>query len=262
MREKPTRQARTITALAAFTALAACVTLHVARGGQKPSEATSSTDWVQLIGSSGSLDEWLPAAGWQNVGRAWLNAGDLKKLAASTGKGVVYNGPTGRAFNLLTRSDFGDVDFHCEFLVPKGSNSGVKFQAVYEIQIYDSYGVKKVTASHSGGIYPRAEFLPKYHHIDDGYPPKINASRPPGEWQSLDVVFRAPRFDKDGKKTAGARFEKVVLNGLTVQENVEVPYPTGNNWRNKEHPTGPILLQGDHGSVAFRKVRVRPLPSR
>ena len=191
-----------------------------------------------------------------------MNAGDLKNLVPSTGKGVVYNGPAGRAMNLISKSEYGDVEFHAEFLVPKGSNSGVKFEAVYEIQIFDSYGVKKATASHTGGVYPRAELLPRYHHIDEGYPPKINASKPPGEWQTLDIRFRAPKFDVDGKKVANARFDKVVLNGQVVQEDREVPYPTGNNWRNKEQPTGPIMLQGDHGSVAFRNVRVRPLPTR
>jgi len=226
-----------------------------------PADSQDSKGWVELM-PDGSLDAWAPAAGWMNVGRVWLNAGDIKKLAASDGKGVIYNGPGGRAFNLFTKSEYGDVEFHAEFLVPKGSNSGVKFEGVYEIQILDSYGVKKVTAGHTGGIYPRAELLPKYHHIDEGYPPKINSSKPPGEWQTFDIIFRAPRFDKDGKKIASARFEKVALNGQIVQEDVEVPYPTGNNWRNKEQPSGPIMLQGDHGSVAFRNVRVRPLSPR
>ncbi len=226
-------------------------------------DSKGAAKWIALIGPSGQLDEWdSPAIGWFNVGGVYLNAGDLKKLAPSTGEGVVYNGPTGRAMNLISKSGYGDVEFHAEFLVPKGSNSGVKFEAVYEIQIFDSYGVKKATASHTGGVYPRAELLPRYHHIDEGYPPRINASKPPGEWQTLDIIFRAPKFDVDGKKVANARFEKVALNGQVVQEDREVPYPTGNNWRNKEQPAGPIMLQGDHGSVAFRNVRVRPLPTR
>src|SRR5207249_1277417 len=102
---------------------------------------------------------------------------------------------------------------HVEFLIPKGSNSGVKFQGLYEIQIYDSWGVKDLKGSDNGGIYPRAEMEPRYHHIEKGTPPRTNASRPPGEWQTLDVVFQAPRFDSRGKKIAYARFVKVTLNG-------------------------------------------------
>jgi hypothetical protein len=220
----------------------------------------ASAGWVELLGPTGSLDAWKsPDTGWEDVRGVHLNPLNLKGLAASHGRGVIYNGPKGRAVNLFTKQSFGDVELHMEFLVPKGSNSGVKLESVYEIQIFDSYGVKKPTASHSGGVYPRAELLPKYHHIDDGYPPKINAARPPGEWQSLDITFLAPKFDSEGKKTANAKFVKVLLNGQVVQEDLEVPCPTGNVWRDKEKPEGPIMLQGDHGSVAFRNIKARPL---
>ena len=75
-------------------------------------------------------------------------------------------------------------------------------------------------------------------------------------------MFRAPRFDDAGKKAANARFEKVVLNGTTIHEDVELEYPTGHAWRHQEKPVGPLLLQADHGPVAFRHVRVRPLPAK
>ena len=229
-------------------AIALTVTLTAAHAG----EGT----WVDLS----ALDSWKgPTTNWEVVGGTALNPKNDKGLKAEPGAGVVYNGPGGRGVNLVSKQSFGDVEFHAEFMVPKGSNSGVKFQAVYEIQILDSFGVKTLTASHCGGIYPRAELLPKYHHIDDGYPPKINACKPPGEWQTLDAVFRAPKFDPAGKKVADAEFVSVKLNGQVVQENLKVPCPTGNNWRNKELPAGPILLQGDHGPVAFRNVRARAI---
>ena len=79
--------------------------------------------------------------------------------------------------------------------------------------------------------------------------------------KNLDVSFRAPRFDAAGKKTANARFVKVTLNGTVIHEDVEVESPTGHAWHNKEVARGPLLLQGDHGPVAFRNVRVRPLPA-
>ena len=134
----------------------------------------------------------------------------------------------------------------------------MKFEGLYEIQILDSFGVTKVNGSHHGGIYPRAELFPKYHYLDQGIAPRVNASRSPGEWQTLDVTFSAPRFDASGKKIQNARFDKVVLNGQVIHEMVELSTPTGHAWRLKESAKGPILLQADHGPVAFRKIRIRP----
>ena len=135
----------------------------------------------------------------------------------------------------------------------------MKLQGLYEVQIVDSHGAKRLTGSECGGIYPRAELLPRYHHLDDGHAPKVNAAKPAGEWQSLDLVFKAPRFDASGKKVADARLVKVVLNGKVVQENQELQAPTGHAWRLPEVRRGPLMLQADHGPVAFRNIRVRAL---
>jgi hypothetical protein len=185
---------------------------------------------------------------------------DPKRLTAKPGNSVLVNGPKGRTRNLLSKQKFGDIESHIEFLIPERSNSGVKFEGLYEIQILDSYGVQTPKATDCGGIYPRAELKPTYHYLDDGVPPRVNAARPAGEWQTLDVIFQAPRFDAAGKKIANARFVKVVLNGQLIHENMELRTPTGNAWQDKEIPTGPLLLQADHGPVAFRNVRVRPIP--
>ncbi len=225
-----------------------------------PAPATAGDGpWIALIGDDG-------LAAWKKPSGHWLVAGDARpdpkapnRLLAEPGKGVLVNGPTGKTANLLTNEKFGDIEAHFEFLIPKGSNSGVKFEGLYEIQIFDSFGVAKPTANHNGGIYPRAELLPRYHYLDEGVAPRVNASRPPGEWQSLDVTFRTPRFDASGKKVQNARFDKVVLNGQVIHADVEVKTPTGHAWRLKEVPSGPILLQADHGPVAFRKIRVRRL---
>ncbi len=208
-----------------------------------------------------SLAAFRPQGGqWAFAAAVAPRAYDPRLLQGSGSKGdVLFNGPAGRTANLVTLDDFADVEFHAEFLVPKGSNSGVKFNAHYEIQIADSFGKDKPSASDCGGVYPRAELLPTYHHIDKGFPPSQNACLEPGAWQTLDVVFRSPRFDAGGKKVANARFEKVVLNGKTIHENLEVPYPTGHAWRKPEVASGPIMLQGDHGPVAFRNVRVKKL---
>ncbi len=104
--------------------------------------------------------------------------------------------------------------------------------------------------------------MPKYRYLDDGTPPRVNAARPPGDWQTLDVVFRAPRFDASGKKVADARFEKVIMNGQVIHQDAVVKTPTGHAWHNREVSRGPLLLQADHGPVAFRRIRVRPLDDR
>jgi hypothetical protein len=214
-------------------------------------------EWIELSGANG-LDAWKkPHGDWVIAGGAGLDPKNSKRLVARPGKGVLVNGPKGRTHDLLSKQHFGDIEAHVEFLIPKGSNSGVKFEGLYEIQIYDSWGVKKPTASDCGGIYPRAELKPRYHHIDKGIPPRTNAARPAGEWQTLDVIFKAPRFDAQGKKIANARFVKVVLNGKVIHENVELKTPTGHAWRDKEIAKGPLLLQADHGPVAFRNIRVR-----
>ncbi len=221
--------------------------------------ASPEDGWVELIGDH-ALERWrAPAGDWIAGGDAHPDPQKPTRLVPESGKGTIVNGLTGKTRNLLTKQDFADVEAHFEFKIPKGANSGVKLEGLYEIQIFDSFGIAKPTASHCGGIYPRAELLPKYHYLDQGTPPRVNAARPAGQWQTLDVIFRAPQFDTNGKKVKNAQFERVVLNGQVIHENVELATPTGHAWRLKEHPSGPILLQGDHGPVAFRKIRVRPL---
>jgi hypothetical protein len=226
-----------------------------------PAVARVAPDDARELTPANSFEAWRePKGQWAFVAEVAPGADNARSLHAKGDSGpILYNGSAGRTANLLTKESFGDVELHAEFLVPKGSNSGIKFEGLYEIQIADSYGKSKADASDCGGIYPRAELLPSYHHIDEGTPPKSNACKAPGEWQTLEVLFRAPRFDSQGKKTANARFEKVVLNSVVVHENVELLYPTGHAWRKPEPATGPLFLQGDHGPVAFRNVRVRPL---
>lgn len=229
--------------------LVACCTL--AGGG-------TADNWVSL-GGENHFSAWKASGQWLVAGDARIAPDNDRRLVPveSSGSAVMINGPTGKTQNLVSKQEFGDVEFHCEFLVPNKSNSGVKFEGLYEVQIYDSWGVKTPKASDCGGIYPRAELKPNYHYLDEGYPPRTNAARKPGEWQTLDVIFQAPRFDSSGKKTAKARFVEVRLNGQLIQENVELKTPTGHAWHEPERAEGPILLQADHGPVAFRDLRVR-----
>jgi|YNPNPStandDraft_1061719.scaffolds.fasta_scaffold56057_1 hypothetical protein len=224
----------------------------------------AESDWQELIPPGKELAAWEDGNGWIVAGNAQLDPAVKtgRKLQALPGQGVVISSLEGLAMerNLRSKQHFADLEVHVEFLIPKGSNAGVKLQGLYEIQILDSYGKKKLTGDDCGGVYPRAELTPRYHTIDEGTPPRVNAAKPAGQWQSLDIVFRAPRFDSAGKKVENARFIKVVLNGQVIHENVELRWPTGYAWRvEKEKPQGPLFLQGDHGPVAYRNVRVRPL---
>ena len=211
--------------------------------------------WVDLS----SLSAWKGTArGWSVIGDAHLDAKDPKKLAPEPGTGAICNGPVGKVPNIATREVFGDVEVHLEFLLPKGSNSGIKFQEVYEVQLFDSFGVKEPKGTDLGGVYPHSEEKPKYHHIDGGHPPLANAAKPPGEWQTLDATFIAPKFDASGKKVADARIS-ATINGKKVQDDLKVDSPTGAAYKNKEKPTGALLLQGDHGPVAYRNLRAREI---
>jgi hypothetical protein len=217
--------------------------------------------WTDLTGPEGFAAWKDPVGQWYRTKEVTLKPDNPKLLAGEpTGGSILVNSPSGKTKNLLTKANYRDVEFYCEFLVAEKSNSGVKFNGMYEIQLLDSYGKKdhELTGSDCGGIYPRGESLPKYHTIDRGSPPKINACKKAGDWQQLHIIFQAPRFNADGLKVQNARFVQVTLNGKLIQENVEQPYPTGSAWRKvKEIPEGPILLQGDHGPVAFRNLRVR-----
>jgi len=196
---------------------------------------------------------------WQIVADTFTNPQDEKLLSSKPGTGAIVNGPKGRTSHLFSKAEFGDVKAHIEFMVSKGSNSGVYFMGRYEIQVYDSYGVEKdeYPGIECGGIYQRWDENrdPKGY---EGHSPRVNASLAPGQWQTFDIIFRAPRFDESGRKIANARLEKVVHNGIVVHEDVELAGPTRAGAYNDEKSAGPLILQGDHGPVAYRNIRIEP----
>ncbi len=196
-----------------------------------------------------------PTGEWQVVADAVLKADNPAVLDGKTGTGALLNGPTGRTVYLYSKAEFGDCAAHIEFVVPERSNSGVYFQGRYEIQIFDSWNVKNPKYSDCGGIYERWKDDRGY----EGHAPKVNASKTPGQWQSFDVIFRAPRFDSAGAKIADARFDRVVHNGRIIHENVEVTGPTRAAVYEEEKPYGALVLQGDHGPVAYRNIWMVPL---
>jgi Domain of Unknown Function (DUF1080) len=184
-----------------------------------------------------------PKVQWQ-VGKAALDPNDPTKLTV-TGPGNELIA-TDKSVNLVSEATFGDCIVELEFMVAKDSNSGVKMMNIYEIQIFDSYGKAQPDKQDSGAVYSETA-------------PLVNAAKKPGEWQTLLIDFRAPRFDASGKKSTNAKFVKVVLNGQTVQENTEIAHGTNVSRKAPEHPTGSIYLQGDHGPIAFRNIKITPL---
>lgn len=221
-----------------------------------------AADTTALIGETG-LAAWKPPIHeWLIVGTVTLDPADAKKLVLGDGTGLLANGRKGKTGNLVSAAEFGDAEIHVEWLVPKGSNSGVYVMGRYEVQVLDSFGNPKPGSGDAGGIYQRWD--PKRGQGKEGFeghPPKANAAKAPGEWQSFDITFTAPRFDANGAKTANAVFVKVVHNGQVVHENVEVTGPTRSSlWEYEpEKPTGPLMLQGDHGPVVYRNITVKPL---
>ncbi|MEN1678616.1 MAG: DUF1080 domain-containing protein [Planctomycetota bacterium] len=222
-----------------------------------PHEARSETgEWSRPFTAP-------PSASWIEAGDAGLAPSNPRRLEPVAGRGVLMSFYRGEYDdrNLLSDENYGDCEVHLEFMLSKGSNAGVKMHGLYEIQLRDSHGIAKPKATDCGGVYPRAELKPRYRTIDEGTPPLVNAARPAGEWQTLEIRFRTPRFDESGTKTASAVFEEVRLNGQVVQRGAVVDYPTGANWRKLQSPVGPLFLQGDHGPVAYRNVRIRALPA-
>jgi hypothetical protein len=160
---------------------------------------------------------------------------------------------------LQSKQEFGSCRLHVEFATPseaKGSgqgrgNSGVFLMGQYEIQVLDSYKNITYPDGQCGALYGRAK-------------PLVNASRGPGEWQTYDVTFHRPMFNKAGDVTRKAKFH-VIHNGHVIHDNLELSGGTG--WRGphsiseyKKHgDKGPLKMQ-DHGNpVRFRNVWVKPL---
>ncbi|MBL9187167.1 MAG: DUF1080 domain-containing protein [Opitutaceae bacterium] len=207
-------------------------------------------------------------AAFRPVGANWKLASDLtgdprrdKTLAATEGTGLLVCNPGKEKetrTHLITTWEHGDLQLDLEFLLTPGSNSGVYLQGRYEVQLFDSWGVKEPKPADAGGIYHRWDATRGAgQEAFDGIAPRANASRAPGLWQKLHVEFQAPRFDATGKKTRNARFTKVVLNGFTLHENVEISGPTRSSLANDEKPLGPLMIQGDHGPIALRSLAVK-----
>lgn len=185
---------------------------------------------------------------------AWRTAsGEPAKWKVEDGYLEVVPG----AGSIMTRAEFGDSQLHIEWRAPsppKGDsqgrgNSGIFLMGLYETQVLDCYHNLTYADGQAGAVYGQS-------------PPLVNACRPPGEWQTYDIVFHRPRFEAEGGLTSPARMT-ILLNGVLIQDNVVLTGPTAH----KERPPYarhadrlPLMLQ-DHGNpVRFRNVWVREIP--
>lgn len=249
--------------------LAGLVTILLAIGCQPGAEEVTTQEEPQpetpseLPFQSLSLDDmsaFREAAGnWSVVGSVLSDHTQDQHIATEAGTGVLVNqnDDTNRDA-LYTSWEHGDLELKLEVMMPKGSNSGIYFQGRYEVQLFDSWMKETAGFADIGGIYERwDDARPEGQQGYEGHDPMGNAARAPGLWQEFHIIFRAPRFDASGNKTENARFEKVLLNGMLVQEDVEVTGPTRAAFFDDESVTGPLVLQGDHGPVAFRNMEYK-----
>jgi Domain of Unknown Function (DUF1080) len=213
----------------------------VVRVGPAPAPVPPPSDAIVLFDGT-SLAKWRTADAAGGPAK-WKVENGAMEVVAGTG-------------SIRTDQAFGSVQLHIEWRTPtppKGEgqergNSGVFLMGRYEVQVLDSYGNVTYPDGQAGALYGE-------------YPPLVNASRPPGEWQTYDIVFHAPKFDAGGKVLAPARMT-VFHNGVLVQDNTVLTGPTAHSARvpYEAHPAKlPLSLQ-DHGDpVRYRNIWVREL---
>jgi hypothetical protein len=223
---------------------------------------------VTFWGSISSAQQVLPlndlsafttkSNNWRIVGDAMVDISKVNALTTTPGNGVLActhkQGAYGNEYELLSNFKHGDLDIEMDFMLAKGSNSGIYLQGNYEIQLFDSWGKKNAMYSDCGGIYERwDDSKPEGQKGYEGYGPRLNVAKAPGLWQHIKISYQAPRFDQAGKKVSNAVFLNVELNGMTIHENVEISGPT-RGALSEDVAMGPLRIQGDHGSLAIKNM--------
>lgn len=179
-------------------------------------------------------------------------------VSFTNGTGILLNiNDNVKRDNIITTWEHGDIELEYEVMLPKGSNSGVYLQGRYEVQLFDSWGIKHPKFSDIGGVYENHSKDPATKMV--GIPPTSNPSKAPGLWQKFKIHFLAPRFNESGEKIENAKLVYVDLNGVRIHTNVELAMPTGGPISEEEVPFGPLKIQGDHGPVAFRNIKYKLL---
>ena len=157
---------------------------------------------------------------------------------------------------IKTKEDFGDFQLHVEWQSPQEivgegqgrGNSGIFLQGLYEVQVLDSYESETYVNGQAGSLYKQ-------------YPPLVNATKPPSEWETYDIIYNAPRFDEKNGALLEAGYVTLLHNGIVVQNHAELQgtteYIGTPKWR--AHGDGPIILQDHSNPVSFRNIWIRPL---
>jgi len=234
-------------------------TLHACSHSRENPTSTQTTLPYETIALTSTASFQDTDENWQTAGNVYANHTEDRHLEKYDGTGILVNLPSEEhKGNLFSTFEHADVELELDFMMPKGSNSGIYLQSRYEIQLFDSWGVEPPKHSDCGGIYQRwDESRPEGEKGYEGHPPRINAAKAPGLWQHLFIRFKAPDFDENGRKISNAKFEEVILNGVTIHENVEVTGPTRAAAFEDEAPLAPLMIQGDHGPVAFKNIRYK-----
>ncbi|MBI3737094.1 DUF1080 domain-containing protein [Candidatus Sumerlaeota bacterium] len=155
--------------------------------------------------------------------------------------------------SIMTKEKFGDAQIHVEFATPSmpdkqgqdRGNSGVYMQGRYEVQVLDSFQSDTYHDGQCGAIYSE-------------HPPLVNACRPPEQWQSYDIIFRAPKFSAEGIKTAPGNLT-VFHNGVLIQDHATVGGSTTASLYKEQPGDGPLVLQDHWCPVKYRNIWIRPL---
>lgn len=226
-----------------FVTLTCLCAWHITRAGE-PSKTINLFNGKDFAGwrlqGDASRSYW-------KVGTASLDPKDPSKLIVTSGGNALINAGY-HGIGIYTVASFGDAIIELEVMVPRNSNSGIVLMGTTEIQVLDSYGHGKPKADDMGAVYGLLA-------------PKVNASKRPGEWQKLMVEYRSPKFDAQGKKLVSGRIVKATLNDQVIHEDAELKKITCPFLFDHEVSAGPLLLQGDHGPVAFRNIQITPLGS-
>lgn len=223
-------------------------------GKDTPVDSTGAPIKDAKIAKTGGRDAILGADGKELPNVKAVN----ETVPNPTGGWIVEDGVlicgNGHGTDIYTDKNFTDFELHIEF--QGNSNSGVYLQGRYEIQVDNSFGAKPKLIEKDG---KKIESLDTHQcgAIYGFIAPSKNMAKPPKEWQSFDVVFRGGRGE--GTKVTEKARVTLTWNGEKVIDNAEIPGPTGAALDGKVTEPGPLLLQGDHGKVPYRNVKIKPL---
>ena len=233
MKGKTSRRALLVAGCAALSLLPP---VSAVAGGMEPETTVSAPSLATVLFDGKDLDAWRSCQGGP---AKWVVRNGYMEVVPKSG-------------NICTQEKFNDFQLHVEFWLPympeaKGqarANSGVYLQGRYEVQVLDSYGLESKDDD-CGAIYGVAA-------------PLRNACRKPETWQSYDIAFRAPRFDRAGQLREPG-YVTVFQNGVMIQNNQRFSNPTRAALEGNPTGPGPIMLQDHDNTVRYRNTWIVPV---